>query len=424
MDTHRGLFGLVFVSVFGASSPHVHASNGGGDVVVQWNEVLQTSLAVSPLLTPRHYAMMHIAMFDAVNSIEQRYSPYRTTVDATPGASAVAAAAQAAHDVLVALLPDLADTFDDALDAQLEEIPPGSARQGVEAGREAAQAVLEWREDDGYADPNPEYVLPPLPGLWQPTAMDQVAAFVNFGDVEPFGLITATQFLPVRPPTLTSAEYAEDFQEVQQLGDVDSTVRTEEQTETALLHATLATSTNAFVAWNDVAQQFVEDETLSLVESARVFALLNASIHDGLQTSHSSKFVYGLWRPVTAIDMAEEDLNPDTTADSDWEPLLPTPPYPSHSSNLTCIGASAARALERLFDTDDTPFSVTWAAPLDDTGGDVTRSYDSFAALAEEAGRSRVYGGIHFDFELTASHESCRLVADYLLDNYATPVEE
>src|SRR5690606_17599794 len=145
---------------------------------------------------------------------------------------------------------------DEALESQLQDIPNGTAMQGVEAGRAAARAVLEWRENDGYADPNPEYLPPALPGWWQPSPEDQVAAFAHFGDVEPFGLITPTQYLPDPPPPLTSDEYAADLREVQELGEADSTVRTPEQTETAELHAVLATSTTPFMLWNDVAQQF------------------------------------------------------------------------------------------------------------------------------------------------------------------------
>jgi hypothetical protein len=148
-----------------------------------------------------------------------------------------------------------------------------------------------------------------------------------------------------------------------------------------------------------------------------LFALLNASIHDGVQTSHTSKYTYGLWRPVTAIQRADEDLNDMTMAEPAWMPLVNTPPYPSHSSNLTCVGASAARTLARVLHTDAIPFSVSWTG----TGGNanVTRSYAAFSDLALEGGIARVYAGIHFPFELAASHKSCRKVADYIVDHYA-----
>jgi hypothetical protein len=287
-------------------------------------------------------------------------------------------------------------------------------------GSKVAQAILAWRENDGSKAPAPEYVLPTLPGLWQPTPPGfQAASFPQFGDVEPFALLTSTQYLPSAPPTLTSAAYAADVNEVQRLGSATSAERTAEQTQLARLFAPQGYRTQHWAVWNNVARDAAQTQNLSLVDTARVFALVNASIHDGLQTSHTSKFVYGLWRPVTAIQRADEDLNPATIADSSWLPLIGTPPYPSHSSNQTCVGTSAARALERTFGTDEMPFVVTWVgiAPI----ADASRSYARFSQLATDQARSRVYAGIHFNFELTASAESCTKVADYVFEHYMRP---
>ena len=161
---------------------------------------------------------------------------------------------------------------------------------------------------------------------------------------------------------------------------------------------------------------------LSLVQTARLFALLTTSIQDGLQTSHTSKFIYRLWRPETAIDQADVDNNPDTDAIPGWVPLLVTPPYPSHSSNMTCIGASAARALTNVFGTDAKSFTATWYLN-EATPPPVVYSadYESFRALAQEQGNSRIWGGIHFRFEIDASLISCADVADYLYANYMRP---
>jgi hypothetical protein len=218
---------------------------------------------------------------------------------------------------------------------------------------------------------------------------------------------------------LTSALYTTDFEEVRDLGSATSTVRTAEQTQTARLFASVGNSTIHFAMWNNVARDAARQANWSLIDTARLFALMNASIHDGLQTSHTSKFIYGLWRPVTAIRRADEDLNPATAADPTWTPLLTTPAYPSHSSNQTCIATSAAHSLARAFETDVVAFSVTWIG----TGGNanVTRTYGSFSELAQQQARSRVYGGIHFNFELEASQESCEKVADYVIDNFLQP---
>jgi hypothetical protein len=397
----------------------------GGDraeVVTEWNRLLQTHMpSTAGLLAPRYYAMLHVAMFDAANAVERAYTPYHAQFRAHPGASPEAAAAQAGHDILVALIPDAAarSAFDVALEQRLVNIHHRRAMLGVVAGRRAAKDILAWRAHDGTAAPAPPaWTLPPFPGLWQPTSAAP-AGWSNVAEVLPFALLTPTQYLPSPPPALTSPQYAADFEEVRLLGSATSTVRTAEQTQIARLFASVGNGTPHFAVWNNVAADVARDAGWSLIDTARLFALLNVSVHDGLQTSHTSKFIYGLWRPVTAIRRADEDLNPATVADPTWTPLLGTPAYPSHSSNQTCVGTSAARALERAFFTDEVPFRVTWVG----TGGnaDVTRAYGSFSSLAREQARSRVYGGIHFDFELTASQESCVKVADFVADHYLLP---
>ena len=397
------------------------ADSGSAEVIVEWNQLLQANMpAVPNPLVPRNYAMLHIAMFDAANAIERQYTPYHARLRAHPAASAEAAAAQAAHDVLVALNPAAQATFDAALQARLAKIHPWRAIAGSAVGRQAAQDIIDWRASDGSSIPAAPYSLPPLPGLWQPTSA-QGAQLANFGDFATFALLTPTQYLPDPPPTLTSALYAADVEEVRLLGSATSTVRTAEQTETAKLFASVGNSTSHFAAWNNVARDLARRAHWSLIETARLFVLINVSMHDGVQTSHTSKFIYGLWRPVTAIRRADEDLNAATMADPTWTPLLTTPPYPSHSSNQTCVGTSAAQSLARVFGSDDVPFTVTWIG----TGGNanVTRSYTSFSELAEQQARSRVYGGIHFNFELTTSQESCTKVADYVVDNYVRPLK-
>jgi hypothetical protein len=177
-----------------------------------------------------------------------------------------------------------------------------------------------------------------------------------------------------------------------------------------------------FALWNTIARDLAESRQMSLIETARLFALLNASMHDGLQTSLTSKFIYHLWRPVTAIANAANDENAATIADPTWAPLLTTPPYPSHASNVSCIGTSASRVLAQLLGNDQIPFSVTWTwTGATGAGADVTRQYDTLSQLAEEAGMSRVYGGIHFEFEITTAAASCTKVADYVFANYIRP---
>jgi hypothetical protein len=387
------------------------------EVVIEWNQMLQSNIpATASVFSFRYYAMLHIAMFDAVNSIEGTHERYHVRVPAHPGASAEAAAAQAAHDVLVELIPASKKTFDSALQGRLATIHPWRAAQGAAVGAKVARAVIDWRKADGAELPNPSYTPPVIPGLWQPTAPGQIAAFAQFGSVKPFALVTPTQYLPNPPPLLNSAEYAADLEQVKALGSSTSVTRTEEQALIARLVAGAGYSPGPFALWSHVAREVTRNHHLPLHQTARLFALLSVSMHDGLQTAHTSKFIYGFWRPITAIRRADEDLNDLTAADPTWTPLLATPPYPSHSSNVACFAASAARILERILQTDAVPFTLTWKS----AGGnaDVTRTYASFSQLADEASWSRVYGGIHFGFELTASHESCRNVADYVADKY------
>jgi hypothetical protein len=399
---------------------HAHGSFDDAEVIIEWNQILQTHIPSNAgILTPRYYAMMHIAMFDAANSIDEEYTAYHARVPSPRGASAEAAAAKAAHDILAELISgDLARaTFDAALNARLASIPPWRAAQGVFVGRKVAQDILAWRANDGSAAPAPSFVLPLLPGLWQPTPPSfRPAQFPQFGNVVPFALLTSTQYLPSAPPTLTSDAYAADFDEVKRLGSATSTERTPEQTLLARLFAPQGYRTQHWAVWNNLARDMAQRKHWSLVDTARLFALMNASIHDGLQTSHSSKFVYGLWRPITAIQRADDDLNGSTIADPTWTPLITTPPYPSHSSNQTCVGVSASRALARAFGTDEMPFSVTWVGVA--PSADVSRAYTRFSQLAADQARSRVYAGIHFTFELTASDASCTKVADYVFDHY------
>ncbi|HJY07429.1 MAG TPA: vanadium-dependent haloperoxidase [Bryobacteraceae bacterium] len=407
-------------AALGSFAADACAADQQAEVVIEWNQLLQANLTgTAGLQSPRYYAMMHIAIFDAVNSIAREYSSYRVTVPSSRGASQEAAAAQAAHDVLTALIPTTGavQTFDAALAAKLVTIEPGRAMQGVIVGKNAAAAVLAWRQNDGWEVAPPPYVLPPLSGLWQPTPPAFApAGFTQFPGVKPFALLSATQFLPPRFPELTSSEYAVAFDEVKLLGAANSATRTVEQTQTALLFAGVITSTPMFAVWNNVTRDVARSHSFSLVDTARVFALVNASINDGVQTSHTSKFIYGLWRPVTAIRRADEDLNALTAPDPTWLPLLVTPPYPSYSGNMACMGASAARTLANVFGTNDIAVTATWVGNAGNA--DVSRTYAGFWQLAEEQARSRVYGGIHFTFDNVASQESCRKVADYVAAHY------
>jgi hypothetical protein len=389
-------------------------------VVREWNVLAEGTIPASagPTL-PRPYAMMHIAMFDAVNSIEGGYTAYRVRVPASRLASSEAAAAQAAHDVLITLFPANAVTFDQALAKRLATIQPVRAQLGAMVGREVAKKILEWRATDGWATPQ-SYSPPALPGLWQPTPPNfPAAAFVQAGDAQPFALPTPYYYLPRRPPALNSQEYADAVNEIKAIGGATSTVRTAEQTLSARLWASVGYKENWAGVWNGVARTMTYTRTFSLIESARMFALLNVSMMDGVHVAQASKYVYQVWRPVTAIQRAGEDMNPATDADPTWMPLLTTPPYPSYAGNMACIGAASARALALYFGTNNIPVSFQWSST--DGINYVARGFSGFWQLAEHQAASREYGGIHFHFDTTASQEVCPKVAGYVYANFMRP---
>lgn len=390
-----------------------------GDVVIKWNELLLQSLASQPPRVPlaRNMSMVHVAMFDAVNAINRSYEPYAADVHASRGASMEAAAAQAAHDTLVALYPSRQAVFDTALAEDLSGIAPGRAQQGIEIGHRVAQQILDLRANDGssaivtYTPPNTN------PGQWQPTPPNFAPATnTHVSLITPFAVQSSSQFRPGPPPALDSAEYAAAFNEVKSLGVATNSTRTPDQTLVAELWRLPATN---HIVWNRIAQDLARDRDTSIVDSARVFALLDMSINDGLQTSNGSKYHYTLWRPVTAIQRAGEDGNPATEANPTWATLHPTTPsYPSYGGNAATIGAASATVLASAFGGDDVAFAVDWSR-YGFTG--VTRSYASFSAAADEMAHSRVYGGIHFRFDNVAGQQIGTDVANYVMENYLEP---
>jgi hypothetical protein len=389
------------------------------DVIVQWNRVLMETVRTpgqqpATIMPVRNYAIMHVAMFDAVNSIEGSHTPYLIEVSGSPNASIEAAAAQAAHDVLVGLYPTRVSIFDAELAVSLQGVEENRAQQGIRIGQIVAERILAVRANDGWTVTPPAYSLPATPGNWQPVA--GAAAFTHYPSVMPFGVTSGTQFKPNAPPALTSAEYAADLNEVKELGSVNSLARTADQTKVAQLWAAVGTPTNFLFVWNNVARTVSLAHGISTVEKARLFALTNIALHDALQTTFASKFVYGLWRPITAIRRADEDGNGDTAADPTWNSLIVSPPYPSYAGNNAAIGTSQSTILALFFGRDDIAFQHTWEG-----AGGATRSYAGFNAMADEEARARVYGGIHFTFDNVAGQSVGRNVANYIFANVMRP---
>ena len=395
----------------------------GENVILQWNRVLTETIRTpgahptATIFPVRSYAMMHAAMFDAVNSIDGSYTPYLIEVPSSRSASKEAAAAKAAHDVLVGLYPTRQAVFATELANSLNGIPSYRVRQGIRIGEIVAAQMLANRAKDGWNVTPPAFVLPPTPGNWQPTPpANSAAAFTHYPAVLPFAIMSNTQFSPPPPPALTSARYAADFNEVKEMGSATSTRRTAEQTLTAQLWHSINTPTTVFFAWNNVARSVAVSRNLNTVENARLFALFNIAVHDSLLTTFTSKFQYGLWRPITAIRRADEDGNPNTAQDAAWSALLSTPPYPAYAGNQSAVGMAHATVFSLFFGRDDIPFEHTWEG----TPG-WTRSYLSFTEMANEVAESRIYAGFHFRFDNVAGQAVGRNVGNYVFLNFMKP---
>jgi hypothetical protein len=389
------------------------------DVILQWNRVLTETVRTpgqqpATIMPVRSFAMMHAAMFDSINSIDGSHTAYLIDVPGSQNASIEAAAAQAAHDVLAGLYPTRVAIFDGELAMSLLGIEENRAQQGIRVGQIVAERVLAVRADDGWNVTPPAYSLPPTPGNWQPAP--GLAAFTHYPSVMPFGITSGTQFKPNAPPAMTSAEYAADLNEVKELGSLNSLTRTADQTKVAQLWAGVNTPTNFLFVWNNVARSVSLARGISTVEKARLFALTNMAMHDALQTTFASKFIYGLWRPVTAIRRADEDGNASTAPDPTWSSLIVNPPYPTYAGNNAAIGTSQSTILALFFGRDDIAFQHTWEG-----AGGATRSYAGFSAMANEEARARVYGGIHFTFDNVAGQSVGQNVANHIFANIMRP---
>ena len=391
------------------------------DTIVTWNRVLLTAVATPGAHPPtifftRSTALVSAAVFDAVNSFDRIYHPAFVWVNVPAGASRDAAVAQAAHDALVSVMPSQTAVFDAALATSLAGIPAQAAADGAAVGAAAAKAVIEARTGDGWEEPFTPLVLPSLPGYWKPTPPNNLTAtFTNYPGARGFIVENGRRFLPEGPPALTSERYATDFNQVKAWGAVNSTVRSAEQTQISNYWAGVGTTTPNQNVWNNLLGDLARSRGWSGLDLARGYALLNMTFHDALMTSFTGKFIYGLWRPVTAVREADTDGNSATEADPNWLPLLATPPYPSAPGNMACIAGSMSRMMERLFGQDNIPFSVTWTGA--GTNPSVTRSYNGFRQLADQQAYSRIWGGIHFEFETLSSLGACTQLGDYAADN-------
>lgn len=382
---------LLLASVIGFASP------ARADVVTDWNQALLDSVKATSMNPPkasRAMAMVHIAIFEAVNGIDDTYTRYHVTGKPAKNASIKAAAATAAHRVLSSLFPTQAASLDALLSQSLVGIPTGPKNKGIAWGIRCADDVLLSRAND-----NSGVILPynpPLgPGFWIPTPLGFAPALLpNWPLVTPFCMSSGSELRALGQPELWSAEYATAFNEVKDLGRNTSTLRTPEQTEIALFWADGGGTVTPPGHWLRIAQDVAIAQGNSVSENARLFALLSIGVADAAIVSWDNKYAHHHWRPVTGIRQADTDGNPLTEADATWTPLIATPPFPSYTSGHSTFSSTAAKILARVFRSDSIAFSTT----SDGLPG-VTRSFASFSQAAAEAGQSRIYGGIHWQYD-------------------------
>ena len=364
------------------------------DVVTDWNNVMLEAIRVDAMNAPRAtrvMAMTHAAIYDAVNSIDDTHFSYHINLDVPSTTSREAAAAQAAHDVLVSVFSAQQATLDTALNNSLSGIPAGPAKtDGIVLGSSVASSIITLRTNDGSATVTP-YTPGTLPGQWRPTPPANAAALLpNWATVTPWTMTSNSQFRdPVGPPALSSAAYAAEVNEVKAIGAVNSATRTPDQTNAARFWAGGA---GPVAHWNQIAQTVAAAEGNTLSENARMFALVNLAEADALIASWDNKYTFNFWRPVTAIQLADQDGNAATDADPNWLPLLTTPPYPSYTSGASTVAGAAGESLKQFYGTDNISFSMT-------VSGIGTRSFTSFSQASQETADSRMYGGIHFRSE-------------------------
>jgi PAP2 superfamily len=365
------------------------------DVVTDWNNVLLEAIRVGAMgpQQSRVMAMTHAAMFDAVNSIDDTHFPYHVNLNVPSTTSREAAAAQAAHDVLVNVFPAQQATLDTALGNSLSGIPAGPAKSdGIALGSSVAGSIIALRANDHSGDTTP-YTPGTLPGQWRPTPPGNAAALLpHWPTVTPWTMASGSQYRdPVGPPALSSAAYAAELNEVKALGKSDSATREDDDTNSALVWAG---APGPIAHWNKIAQTVAAAEGNTLSENARMFALVNLAEADAVIVAFDNKYQFNFWRPVTAIQLADQDGNAATEADLNWLPLLTTPPYPSHTSGASTVSGAAGEILKQFYGTDNISFSLTSSVP-----GIGDRSFTSFSQASQEAADSRMYGGIHFRFE-------------------------
>jgi PAP2 superfamily len=397
--------GLLAIAMIGA------APSAFADVITDWNE--KAVAFVTPRMVPaagqRVVAIMQVAMFDAVNSIERRYRPYLIQLPAAAMASEVAAAAAAAGTVLVGLYPQDAD-LKSALAAYLATIPNSDEKSaGLKLGEAVAAKVLEARANDG-ADAPDAYRYKTKPGVYVPTP---IAVSSTWPNVKPFALSSTSQFRPEPPLALKSEQWAADYNEIKELGNKTSSKRSARQTEDARFWLITGPQST-----EPVVRQIVAAKNMSLIDSARFMALTSVAGADAAIAVFDAKYHYDFWRPITAIRNGDTDDNPATDRDASWQPIDNTPMHPEYPCAHCVVSGAVASAIEAALGTADIP----GVAMTSSTAPGVTHRWTNIRAYNDEVSHSRIWAGFHYRSSVRVGQDMGRKIGEHVVKNLMLPV--
>lgn len=390
------------------------------DPVLDWNSLMIDAIRIDnsgPTLSSRNLAILHTAIFDAVNSVTGTHQPYRFKVSALEGTSAEAAAVGAGYLVCRSLYPSLEARSQDLYETYLSSVPAsGSVSNGIQLGFQVAELTLQDRSSDGSSTEVP-YIPSDAAGQWRRTPpFFRPPVTPQWRYVRPFALDDIESFAPPPPPALNSPEYAAALNEVKELGGKVTTKRTAEQTQIAVFWSDFSYTSMPPGHWHLIAETISRSQQNTLEQNARLFALLSMAQADGAIVCWEAKYRYNLWRPVTAIQRADEDDNELTQPDKTWDHLLASPPFPAYTSGHSTFSKSSSQVLTHFYGTD----AISFPATSDSLPG-VIRNFSSLAACADEVGMSRIYGGIHYSFDNIQGKKTGGAIGDYVSANFLHP---
>jgi hypothetical protein len=375
------------------------------DVIMDWNgkaDAIATQKQLPPVPYGRALAMLHIAMFEAVNAGERRYAPYKLSLKADRDTSKEAAAASAGYHVLVALYPDEKADLDTTFAAMLSGVPEGDPKtKGVDLGKRAAAEIVALRANDG-ADTSESYRPHTSPGVYVPTV---IAVFSTAGAVTPWTMTSGSQFRPGPPPALNSETWTRDLNEIRELGRRDSKKRTAEQTAIGRFWFLTGART-----YNPIVREIARTKEMDLVDCARLYALTAMAGNDALIAVFDAKFTYNLWRPVTAIRNADQTNNSATPRDASWLPLGDTPMHPEYPCAHCITSAAISTVLQSVVGNEVSEIALT--SP---TAPGVTRRWTRLQDYSDEVSLARIYAGFHYRFSTEVGKEMGKKIGEQLI---------